>query len=306
MNFEDFEFVGSGFNGYKERYEFGNISISENSERKDMGVWLEMKGTGCREFELQLERQNRKWEDIFWYLYHDEFWGVEYRQMQITRLDIALDELYHPTREKFPLQFFEDRLNQGLIRSCFQKFDKVSSKYQDKTGIHGKGVSIYFGSRKSETYFNFYEKDLEISDREKLSLDEVHEKYNVTNRYEVRLRGKMATQAGWLIAEENDFFNLSTSLISSRLEVYSPENPKELDWLWRNLVSRVEGIDLKVKPKKFDIERSKEWFKYHVAPTVKALIERDRILGDSFVRDALREAELSENMVRYLKVLQKY
>ncbi len=40
----------TGMRGYRDRKYFGNISIHYNG-REDMGVWCEMSGQGCRNFE---------------------------------------------------------------------------------------------------------------------------------------------------------------------------------------------------------------------------------------------------------------
>ena len=52
-----------------DRKYFGNISIHYNS-REDMGVWCEMSGQGCRNFE-DLTTLSDKWQTNVDYVYTD-------------------------------------------------------------------------------------------------------------------------------------------------------------------------------------------------------------------------------------------
>ena len=42
-----------------------------------------------------------------------------------------------------------------------------------------KGLSLYFGSRQSPLYFNFYQKDYELARKESMSVEEAREKHEI-------------------------------------------------------------------------------------------------------------------------------
>ena len=72
----------TGAHGYIDRKFFGNISIHYNG-REDMGVWCEMSGQGCRNFE-DLTTLSDKWQTLFAFIYSNS--------LHITRLDVAFDD----------------------------------------------------------------------------------------------------------------------------------------------------------------------------------------------------------------------
>ena len=72
----------NGARGYMDRKYFGSISIHYNG-REDMGVWCEMSGQGCRNFE-DLTTLPNKWDDIFQFIHGNS--------LHITRMDVAYDD----------------------------------------------------------------------------------------------------------------------------------------------------------------------------------------------------------------------
>ena len=72
----------NGARGYMDRKYFGCISIHYNG-REDMGVWCEMSGQGCRNFE-DLTTLKSKWDDLFRFIHGNS--------LHITRLDVAYDD----------------------------------------------------------------------------------------------------------------------------------------------------------------------------------------------------------------------
>lgn len=71
-----------GARGYMDRLFFGSISVHYNG-REDMGVWVEMSGQGCRNFE-DLSTLPGKWNDLFAFIHREN--------CHMTRLDVAFDD----------------------------------------------------------------------------------------------------------------------------------------------------------------------------------------------------------------------
>lgn len=72
----------TGARGYRDRLYFGCISVHFNG-RDDMGVWVEMSGQGCRNFE-DLSTLSDKWDTLFSF--------IQEHNLHITRLDVAFDD----------------------------------------------------------------------------------------------------------------------------------------------------------------------------------------------------------------------
>ena len=58
-----------------------------------------------------------------------------------------------------------------------------------------QGISLYFGSRQSNLYFNFYEKRYELAKSEQISVEESLEIFGIWNRYELRFAQEKAQLA---------------------------------------------------------------------------------------------------------------
>ena len=127
-----------GARGYMDRKYFGCISIHYNG-RDDMGVWCEMSGQGCRNFE-DLTTLSKKWDDLFVFI-HDN-------ALHMTRLDVAYDDhtgvldierVAQDTQD----QHYISRMNWWeVVRSC-------------------KGTSVFIGSPQSKVRVRIYDKAAE-------------------------------------------------------------------------------------------------------------------------------------------------
>jgi phage replication initiation protein len=127
-----------GARGYMDRKYFGCISIHYNG-REDMGVWCEMSGQGCRNFE-DLSTLSNKWDDLIGFIHSNS--------LHMTRLDVAyddhtgvldIDQLAKDTEA----QHFISRMNYWqVVRSS-------------------EGTSVQIGSPKSKVLVRIYDKAAE-------------------------------------------------------------------------------------------------------------------------------------------------
>lgn len=92
--------------------------------------------------------------------------------MRVTRLDIAIDELYLGSARESEQFDLNSLVQKSYTNELF--FDKLKTwnyiggggvrKAKDGSFVEEpNGLSIYFGSRQSEMYFNFYEKRYELA-----------------------------------------------------------------------------------------------------------------------------------------------
>lgn len=124
--------------GYQDRLYFGSISVHFNG-REDMGVWVEMSGQGCRNFE-DLTILPRKFEDIFDFIHSNN--------LNITRLDIAYDD--HCGVLDIDT-IASDTENQYFL-SRMKYWEVVRSS---------KGTGVYIGSPQSKVRVRIYDKAAE-------------------------------------------------------------------------------------------------------------------------------------------------
>ena len=128
----------TGARGYMDRLYFGCISVHYNG-REDMGVWVELSGQGCRNFE-DLTTLPGKWDDLFSFIHHEN--------LHMTRLDVAFDDHtgildIDRIAQDTEAQRYVSRMNfWEVTRSC-------------------KGVSCQIGSPQSKVLVRIYDKAAE-------------------------------------------------------------------------------------------------------------------------------------------------
>lgn len=123
---------------YMDRLYFGCISVHYNG-REDMGVWCEMSGQGCRNFE-DLTQLPNKWDDLLSFIHGNH--------LHITRLDVAYDDHtgildIQRVADDTEAQRFVSRMKYWeTVRSC-------------------KGINVQIGSPQSKVLVRIYDKAAE-------------------------------------------------------------------------------------------------------------------------------------------------
>ena len=130
--------MDKGRNGYKQRYFFENISILYDGA-DNMGVCVDMSGTGCRTFETY---STIKWTELVDILYRNS------EDYNITRLDMAFDD-------------HTGILDIDQIRDDTDDHMYVSRSKTWKVEYGFAGTTIYHGSPKSNMYIRIYDKAAE-------------------------------------------------------------------------------------------------------------------------------------------------
>lgn len=127
-----------GRNGYRQRYFFENISILYDGA-ENMGVCVDMSGTGCRAFETY---SKISWDELMQILY---FSSGDYN---VTRLDMAFDD-------------HTGILDIDELRDDTDSHMYVSRSRTWKVEYGSSGTTIYHGSPKSNMYIRIYDKAAE-------------------------------------------------------------------------------------------------------------------------------------------------
>ena len=82
------------------------------------------------------------------------------------------------------------------------------------------GPSLYFGSRQSQLYFNFYEKRYEIARMENISLEESLEIFGIWNRYELRFSDQKAQGVVEEYINGVDLGEIARGIVNKEIQVY--------------------------------------------------------------------------------------
>ncbi|EOB3524074.1 replication initiation factor domain-containing protein [Enterococcus faecalis] len=298
MDMNWFTYEPRGFYHYTETFSYSSIRIFRNPENVNMGIMLDLSGEGCRQLEEIFEEDNnRSWTEFFRSLYDDDIFGQGILvDTKITRIDIALDELIVKGQENFDLYVLKEKMEQGLVDTTFKNFDFSGGFAYENKKMVNKGLSLYFGSRQSPLYFNFYQKDYELARKESVSVGEAREKYEIKNRYEIRLSDEKAFLfVEYFLSSGESLDWLVKEIINQSLTVYDIEDDMKVYCKsWYDVVDKLEGLKLSIQGEKPSIEKTLRWLSNYLAPSLKMIKEIDNLLGTNELMERINLAELKE------------
>lgn len=246
MDRDWFTHEARGFYHYTETFSYGSIRLFRNPENINMGIMLDLSGKGCRQLEEIFEEDHdRTWTEFFRSLYDDDIFGEGLVvDTKITRIDIALDELIVKGQPNFDLYKLKEKMEAGLIGTTFKNFDFSGGYSFEKGQKVNKGLSLYFGSRQSPLYFNFYQKDYELARKEGLSIEKAREIHEIKNRYEIRLSDEKAFLfVEYFLSTGESLDWLVKEIINASLVVYEIEDGMRVYCKeWYNVIDKLEGL----------------------------------------------------------------
>lgn len=282
------------FFGYAAQYVLGNITLMFSEDVKK-GVLLELKGKGCREFEIFLNAQGRSWYDFFRL--------VEEKNGILKRIDLAINDkagwldipiLAEKCQKEECLTLFRTFRN-------YQSGELIRSREEDADLM---GNTLYLGSAKSEIYFCIYEKDYEQYVKAGKPIEEAE----VKNRFEIRLKDSRAKHAMIDLLEHEDAGSTAFGIINRYVCFLKPgegddKRGWELDPVWARFIGEEQRkLKLTDKPEPYTLERTLNWIVRQVAPSFKMLTLLSQIRGEEDLLTRLIDnAKLSQQHKRILK-----
>ncbi|WP_342989506.1 replication initiation factor domain-containing protein [Streptococcus anginosus] len=302
--FKDFQSYESKLMNYNHLWKRGDIWIFDYFDKFETGnyqITMQLSGKGCRQMELIFKNEGITWLDFFQEL------KIAYGEdMRVTRLDLAIDELYQgyeKETEQFLLsdmitKYYHKELDFNSMRT-WNYIGGGSLNFEDEQEIeeNRQGISLYFGSRQSEMYFNFYEKRYELAKQENLSVEESLEVFGIWNRYEIRLSHGKAQG----VVEEYllgvDLAEIARALINSKINVYDGLNDYGaylMDKKWQLLFGGVEPLKLSTQPESYNIERTIRWLMHQVSDSLALVEEYDKLVCEENLRMIINSGELND------------
>lgn len=297
---------------YEHCYRFGNINISiPPKEREDMGIFVDMSGQGCREYEQYNKKQIGDvfcWSSFFKRII--EWVNLGYK-INITRIDLAFDDF----NKKLSLSKIERKLKTGEYVSRFKKWSEVKSNTTyNKSGLVGK--TIYLGSMQSDCFCRFYDKLAEQYSKHKN--DETYLQSLGTHkhwvRFEIVFKNTIAINVVNMIALSYDVNKDISAYINSCVRFVDmtatrTENCK-ISAFWSDFL---ETVDIKKIRKVLSTLEGEDpsalWFKKFVAPTAYALMATydcvDDFIADIVQHGCMRQSPKHELIINRMTVGEK-
>ena len=300
---------------YTHLWQRGNIWIFDffdKSVTNDYQTCLQLSGQGCRELELLLEDKGITWQIFLQNILYS------YEDVRVKRLDIALDELYKGyghEDEQIQIPKLIDKLySKEIVLDTIKKWNITGGgSFTDNEDMEANhGLSIYFGSRQSQLYFNFYEKRYEIARMENISLDESLEIFSIWNRYELRFSDQKAQGIVEEYINGVDLGEIARGIINKEIQVYDGVTrfgAYKPDEKWQRLFGGVEPLKLSTNPQPYSIERTIRWLTYQVANSLALVTEADKILQTEYMKMIQNSGEITDRgkaMLRLLKANKQY
>lgn len=294
---------------YTHLWQRGNIWIFDffdKSATNNYQTCLQLSGQGCREMELLLEHKGISWQTFLQNILY------AYQDVRVKRLDIALDELYKGyghEEEHIQIPKLIDKLYaKEIVLDTIRKWNITGGgSFTDNEDMEANhGLSLYFGSRQSQLYFNFYEKRYEIARMENISLEESLEIFGIWNRYELRFANEKAQLAIEEYINGVDLAEIARGVINHELEVYDGINrygAYQPDLKWQRLFGGTAPLKLSMKPEPYTIERTIKWLMYQVSNSLRLVSEADKIMQTEYLKTIQNCGEINERGEAILKNL---
>ena len=270
---ENFSLEPWGVNRYTRHYVCSEIRIyfNENSD-SHMGVHIELKGQGCRQYEEFLNGNEQNWVTLVQCLF-------TYR-VNFTRIDIAND-IYD---SQLSISTMRDYVKRGL---CISR--AVICQYHENDEIRtGEivGETLTFGSRANQQWC-VYNKLMEQESKGKKNLN-----MQSWIRAELRCWKEKANIIAKQIKKGRALVEIYFEAVNGHYRFISPKAKDKnksrrpaVKW-WKDYVKTEEKTMLSVKREKTTLERSINWTEHQVSRTLaKIYLAHEKAYGHKSADD---------------------
>lgn len=288
-------------NGYPIQTYWNGITISYGADderfykdpskvRRDMGICINLSGTGCRTFESY---GHGDWFRLFTYLYRDTTVIAEneqkFKRYNITRLDLAYDD------------------HIGLLDICRmeqdirQRYYISRAKYaeviwSDNQESDLQGMTIQVGSDKSAVKIRIYDKAAERGYKDRHWV-----------RCEMQLRDERAFVAGYELIKHQHIGQTASGILRNYLTFREPtEDSNPSRWpiadYWDKVLLDMEKISLWISPgEPYNFSKTEHWLCKQYG---QAIVVLDQLHDPEYLVERCRELyPLDELAPKYRRFL---
>ena len=291
--------------GAKRRYEhcfkFGNINISTPfANRSDMGVYVDMTGQGCREYEELFSSLEIKYD-----------WKTLLRKMQqvlnegvkinVTRLDLAFDDF----TGNLKMSKIERKLKNGEFVSKFRKMKEVKFENAFTKNVD-LGKTFYIGTNTGKCCCKFYNKlaEMYINHKKDESVIAQLDKMKHWVRFEITFKCEVAMLICNMMLHSQELEKDICEYINSCFRFIDKTNTRDencpispfwVKFLKTDGLSKFRAISSNLK----GYDSSYLWFKNQLAPTLLALMQTYNKRED-FIKDIVLNGAMRQNSTHQL------
>lgn len=291
-------------NGYPLQTYWNGITISYGADderfykdptkvRHDMGICVNLSGTGCRAFETY---GSGDWFKLFSFLFRDTSCVArdqhKFKSYNITRLDLAYDD--HIGMLDI-LEIAKDTRDRHYI----SRSKKTDIHWSDDQEVDIQGLTVQFGSNKSDVKIRIYDKAAERG------FDDRH-----WVRCELQLRDQRALVAAQELVNHKHIGQTTAGILRNYLTFRVPNNDSNpsrwpLAPYWDRLLMDMEKISLWISPgEEYNFSKTEHWLCKQYG---QAIVVLDQLHDAEYLVDRCRKLfpvdELAPKYKRYLSDL---
>ncbi|MDE5051753.1 replication initiation factor domain-containing protein [Niallia taxi] len=270
--------------GYRSLLCFDDIRVLEPSGKNlENGYQVLMAGKGCRNFEMFLDAQGIDWFDFI-----ERVMQFDYN---FPRIDLAIDD----RKTYFKISTLIKMAEKGL---CISRM-RVGKKHGTFKLLDGStgGETVDFGSRQSQLFMTFYEKNYEQAAKLGLVKDEMEKKWN---RYELKFRQERAVKLANEMMKRREVFSVAMEVMNNSMRfVVESENNKDPHYWplwkpWEWFMRDIKKLKLYMQPSPKTFDEFISWLTVYISPSLKILEVVDNRLGTTYLTDLLAQAKLDK------------
>lgn len=255
FDFSKFKSMDKGLLGYKKRlwHDYTQILYHGNT---GMRTHIILSGKGVRSYELHAPA-----EDLIRTLASED--------VSFTRIDLALDIKDGSIRFTELLQY----LNANNVVTRFKKYKYIVEKEINEDGQTVLGESVYFGSKASNIFIRIYDKAKQLEQSGEWIRIEICYKADHANALALYIAHQLTDRTG----ELKTVGQLFAETLQNYLRFVEPSgaDTNKRRWktasFWQNIITSSERLKLSFKGIEIDPEKSEEWIRSQVAPTLAFL-----------------------------------
>lgn len=292
-------------NGYPLQCYWNGITISYGADlekyykdpakvRHDMGICVNLSGTGCRAFESY---GHGDWFRLLGYLFRDTTDPAAhqngYKAYNVTRLDLAYDD-HIGLLNMFRMEL--DTRDRNYVSPS--KYSEIIWSDNQEDDI--QGMTIQIGSDKSDVKIRIYDKAAERKYKDRYWI-----------RVELQLRSERALIAARLLLEERHIGRTASGILRNYLTFReSSQDSNKSRWpiadYWDKVLMDMEKISLWISPgEPYNFSKTEHWL---VKQYGQAIVVLDKLHDPFYLIDKCKQIyplrELSPKYRKYLADLE--
>lgn len=291
MSLRHFEKIDSAPLGYSGRFTYRNvinILFSEDDPKK--GTIIELSGQGCRHLEMILD--TRKIDRKIFIQSVFDFHG------HFTRLDLTLDDY----TGMLDIPELAEKVESGFLETTFRSCEIIRSK--NLSTNDSNGLTLYLGSRKSLSYFFWYQKDHEQRKKRGIALEDA----DIINRYELRYKKEKAQKLARKILSYPYLSTLFFELVNGAVCFYDrdPDDPNaKVDRKWQLFIENSNELTLPLESKPQSFTISINWLSTGVAPTLAFIHKIDELFDSSLLEIIIQNGRLNPHQEKIIEEMKE-